>query len=83
MKIKTNTYIFTFGKYKGRRFTDVLEENASYIRWCHWYVEWFELSVEDYGIVVDEVRQQISYNTPGLSAQIEYGLEVYGNDIIF
>lgn len=44
--------IMTFGKYKGRSVTSVLEINPSYFEWCKNNVRWFKFSKRDYEIYI-------------------------------
>ena len=35
-------WVFTFGKHKGRAFSDVLSESPSYVHWCACNMPWFK-----------------------------------------
>lgn len=50
-----NPAVFSFGKYKGRLFVDVLEENPGYLRWCRDEIENFEAKLRKAGINPDEI----------------------------
>ena len=39
-------YVFTFGKYKGRKISDIIEEDWEYIKWCKRNVKDFKLNSE-------------------------------------
>lgn len=39
-------YTLTFGKYKGKKIEDVIEEDPKYLLWAHENIEWFQLSDE-------------------------------------
>lgn len=42
IELKTEIeYVFTFGKYKGYSFTEILYKDPSYIEWCRNNVSWF------------------------------------------
>ena len=50
-----NPAVFSFGKYKGRLFADILEENSGYLRWCRDEIEGFEAKLRKAGINPDEI----------------------------
>jgi hypothetical protein len=50
-----NPAVFTFGKFKGRLFVDVLEENPKYLQWCVQEIEGFEAKLRKAGINPDEI----------------------------
>lgn len=74
------SFVFTFGKYKGSSYQEVLSEDPGYIRWCHREIDWFMLSSEEYDNVLDHIRL---WSHTGIDPQTEYGLEVYGSDIMY
>jgi len=47
MTIDTEEYTFTFGKYKGEFFVDIIEKDPCYIQWCMESIDWFTLSPDD------------------------------------
>ena len=51
----SNAAIFTFGKYKGRLFMDVLDEDPGYLRWCGQEIDGFEAKLAKAGIKIDEI----------------------------
>lgn len=57
-KINLNDYVFTFGKHKGKKASDVLEEDAGYLVWCHKNINGFVLSDEDYRRALEKQDDQ-------------------------
>ena len=51
-----NPGIFMFGKFKGRLFVDILEENPGYLRWCCNEIPDFEAKLVKAGINLDEIQ---------------------------
>lgn len=41
--IDPDTFIFTFGQYKGVHYQDVKHDDPSYLLWCHNNIDWFIL----------------------------------------
>lgn len=87
-------YIFNFGKYRGKTGKYVLDNYPDYLEWCHFHVEWFKLTKRGLSEVRKEQKRKFQnklalynenkrYYPYGISAQTEYGLEVYGNDCMF
>lgn len=52
--ISIDSYIFTFGKYKGLYLSDIVEDNPEYVLWCLENIEWFKLSPSDEDKVYSE-----------------------------
>ncbi len=53
---KDSKYVFTFGKYKGQRITEVIDNNPEYIEWCIREVKNFKLDEklqEHYELMLD------------------------------
>lgn len=54
-KSAQNPAVFAFGKFKGRLFCDILEENPGYLRWCCSEIDGFEAKLRKAGINPDEI----------------------------
>lgn len=67
---------FTFGKYKGEKVKDIMEQDDQYVRWCIDSVHFFELSEEalDYFHTIEIEREP----DPDEEEAFRYG---YGADI--
>jgi hypothetical protein len=87
MLVDPETFTFGFGKHKDETYKSVLSYDAQYIVWCHNNVEGFMLDDHDLNHAKSMAAKQ--YTPPrrypsGLSwPGTEYGLEVYGQDIMF
>lgn len=58
---RLDTFTFTFGKYKGKRATEVILIDPQYILWCHndkKYVDWFDLHDEDLQMVIRAIERK-------------------------
>lgn len=66
--IDPETYIFTFGKHKGKSFLDVLTEDAKYLVWCLDELDWFTVDRSTEDAIYEEVDNQQDY-----LAELEFG----------
>jgi len=48
MVIDPETYVFNFGKYKGKTYEEVVKEDINYIRWCDEWIDWFTISPQEH-----------------------------------
>src|ERR1035437_7544758 len=61
-------YIFTFGKYKGRKLTEVLDKSPSYVHWCVSNMQWFkDILKKDFPKVYDDLLK----TEKGLQSSVE------------
>ena len=45
--IDPESYVFTFGQYKGIEYTDVAYDDPGYILWCVENLDWFNVDEEE------------------------------------
>lgn len=55
--IDTDSFVFNFGKYKGKAYSGVFSFDPGYIYWCHHNVEWFKLSDCDFAKLREEIER--------------------------
>lgn len=53
------TYIFTFGKYKGLSVNEILDDDPSYLVWANKEVQWFKLKKEVYDLVLERATEEL------------------------
>ena len=47
LSIDIDTYVFTFGQYKGVAYSDVKNDDPGYILWCMDNMDWFKISYDE------------------------------------
>jgi hypothetical protein len=53
-----NEYVFTFGKYKGKNLSEVLNISPSYILWCSIQISHFQDMIEkQYPLILKAIKQ--------------------------
>lgn len=78
--INPDTYVFTFGKYKGETFEHVAYINPRYVRWCIQNVEWFKVDKETEADILEEAsREDCNYGGTGEGGEL-WGLFPIGID---
>lgn len=82
-EILNNDYVFTFGRHRGRRLSEV---DAGYIAWCRQNIEWFRLAYDrmtignteavDTGLSTEEVDEVMDITTDGVREVIKKVKEI-------
>ena len=56
MKLYNLNTTFDFGMYKGDKLSNVIVENAGYIRWCLINVDWFVIDQAEFDEELPEIK---------------------------
>lgn len=59
-KDNIETWVFTFGKYKGEKLIDVLDTDARYVKWCLDNIPWLDADGDADAFIESYIRDQES-----------------------